>query len=141
MRITQLLSFVLFASSAVVIAAPVQACRCQPPPPPKVAMEQAMAVFAGKVVSIEPNRSHGLTVTFEVDKAWKGVAEKKMIITTPTNSCGHRFEKGKEYVVYASGKVGSIPDTNLCHRTKLRDQAAEDLKELGAGKAPEAKKE
>jgi len=102
-------------------------------------MEEATAVFLGKVVSVEPNRSHGLNVTFEVDRAWKGVDGKTALITTPTNSCGHRFQKGKEYLVYATGKAGGVPDTNLCHRTRSRDQAADDLKELGDGKAPQKK--
>ena len=130
------MSFFLSAFTLMIAASPASACRCKAPPAPKVAMEQATAVFVGKVVSVEPNRSHGVNVTFEVNRAWKGVDGKTMLITTPTHSCGHRFEKGKDYIVYATAKGGGVPDTNLCHRTKALSAADEDLKELGDGKAP-----
>ena len=40
-------------------------------------------------------------VTFEIAELRKGVAMKKVVVETYTNSCGLRFEIGEEYVVYA----------------------------------------
>lgn len=103
-------------------------------------MAKATVVFVGRVTEVAQNRDQGVMVTFQVERAWKGVDAKQFIITTPNNSCGFRFTKDQEYVVYATGENGQVPGTNLCHRTRAKTAADEDLKELGEGKVPDAAK-
>ncbi|MBL8795644.1 MAG: hypothetical protein JNM56_17195 [Planctomycetia bacterium] len=100
-------------------------------------MKQATAVFAAKVVKIEEagaNRS----VSLEVQKVWKGVEEKKLVVSTSKSgaSCGYGFQEGKAYLIYAYQEAKApMLRVSLCSRTTPLDKAETDLKELGAGKA------
>jgi len=121
-------------------AKPVQACSCLRPPEAPVALKEAGAVFVGKVTGIEREKD-GLRVTMEVDRAWKGITAKSVIVKTASDSamCGYNFEIGKSYLVYthatkaADGKQPELA-TNICTRTCHIDQAADDLKAIGEGK-------
>jgi hypothetical protein len=51
--------------------------------------------------------THVLKIRFEIIEKYKGSSHpKKVVIYTPLHSatCGYRFKKGKEYIVYASTK-------------------------------------
>jgi hypothetical protein len=51
--------------------------------------------------------THVLKIGFEIIEKYKGSSHpKKVVIYTPLHSatCGYRFKKGKEYIVYASTK-------------------------------------
>lgn len=119
------------------------ACSCVMPPPPEDALNEANAVFSGEVVEIIENKklfggSYGKTVHFKVDKAWKGAVESEMIITTGNDGgdCGFAFEKGRNYLVYASMSnmyVEGTLSTTICHRTTELSSATEDLNALGEG--------
>lgn len=113
------------------------ACSCMRPPAPLTALEQATAVFAGKVTSINQTEAYNLQITFQVSQTWKGEAEKTLVVDTPLNSamCGIYFEIGEKYLVYAYGDENQL-STNLCSRTKLTSQAEEDLLMLGGGQLP-----
>jgi hypothetical protein len=124
---------------AVAGAGLAQACSCIPPPPPKKALEQAHAVFSGKVTKIEEAGEGELSVTLELATTWKGAADKELTLFTANQSaaCGYGFEKGKTYLVYAHQiKRGEakVLETNICTRTALLADAKDDLKDLGAGK-------
>ncbi len=111
------------------------ACRCAPPPEPKKALEKSAAVFMGKVTSVD-----GGTITFEVEKSFKGVKTKKVKVMTSTSSaaCGYGFTKGEVYVVYCrSGGADKILRTGLCDRTRPASRAKADLDALGEGIAIE----
>jgi hypothetical protein len=113
-----------------------QACRCPPPPPPEESMAKSTAVFVGRAVSVEREGGTRVSVKFAVDRTWKGDDAKEVVVVTPTNSCGRTFEKGKQYMVYATADEGGTLGTNLCDRTMPHEQAADDMKALGEGKEP-----
>ncbi|MDN4606954.1 hypothetical protein [Sporosarcina highlanderae] len=121
------------------------ACSCIAPPPPEDALEKANAVFTGEVVEIEEKRKLfggfiGKKVQFKVDKAWKGIDESEIVISTGQSDgdCGFSFVKGQKYLVYAS--VSSMYEENnyslsttICHRTTELTNATADLNALGEG--------
>ncbi len=112
------------------------ACDCAPNPPPKEALKKASAVFSAKVVKIEEAGAQR-SVSLEVLRAWKGVEEKKLVVSTAKSSasCGYGFQEGKTYLIYAY-KEDKAPmlRVSLCSRTQALDKAEGDLKELGEGK-------
>jgi hypothetical protein len=115
-----------------------QACTCAPPPPPRESLAQSDAVFAGTVKDLRVRRGV-VTVTFEVSRAFKGVRDRRVTLTTAESSaaCGFFFEKHKSYLVYAfdanPGRAVEL-HTTLCTRTRLLSEARYDLDELGGGK-------
>jgi hypothetical protein len=117
------------------------ACTCVPPPAPTAALEDAAAVFSGKVVQIKKHKPAGdifsaVEVVFRVDEAWKGVGKKTVTVFTSSQSaaCGYGFSKGHTYLVYASGNSRGRLSTSICSRTKRLKDAREDLDALGAGR-------
>jgi hypothetical protein len=131
--LTPLLIAAIISASSVPSAL---ACSCLPPPPPKEAMEKSTAVFSGKVTKIELDEAkHRRTVTIEVDRAWKGMDKKTVVITTASDGamCGYGFQKDKSYLVYAHGEDGKL-STNICTRTRGIEQAKADIEALGEGK-------
>ncbi len=111
----------------------VLACSCMPPGDPKMEMEQATAVFVGRVYSIE-NSGGTMWVHFEVSEVWKGPYQSLLTVQTAESSaaCGFNFMQSTEYMVYAYGDT-NIPQVSLCSRTRPLSEAAEDLKLLGPG--------
>lgn len=114
-------------------------CSCVPPGPPRQALAQAGAVFAGRVVSVtEPREAPGdpdrpyVEVRIVPERRWKGAAGDTVTVLTPPNSavCGYAFETGREYLVYAEGGEGLR--VFLCSRTAALADAGEDLAALGA---------
>lgn len=110
-----------------------QACSCLAPPAPKIALEQAAAVFVGHVTSVEKGAGSN-TFQFAVSKKWKGVKGDVATIVSGSNSaaCGIVFDNDRDYLVYAYKiKDSEQLATNLCMRTKRVADAAADLAELG----------
>jgi len=102
----------------------------------------ADAVFSGEVVKVIENkgiiRGYGNVVHFKVDKTWKGTGDSEMVITTGYGGgdCGISFEKGQQYLVYATMSdmyMSGTLSTTTCHRTTEISSATEDLNELGEG--------
>lgn len=128
---------VLIAASILVLTSnAASACVCFPTTPKKN-FRNSRAVFAGKVIDIMPqtdiNRETSdslvaFKVTFEVSKVWKGKVDKQQVVLTSKSfpGCEYSFEKGKEYLVYASGEELTI-QTELCHTTKPLANAQADL--------------
>lgn len=142
-------------------AAPAEACTCIPNPPPRQALEQADAVFAGRVVSIagrETGEGEGddgpgasrffprLEVVLQLEKIWKGAQEltgddptdATVTVTTASQSaaCGYGFQVEGRYLVYAFRQrmeEAGEPEwtTSLCSRNAPIGKAAEDLEALG----------
>lgn len=139
----------LFAASLLVLNAnAANACSCVPTTPQQ-SLKNSNAVFAGKVINIahessknpEVSASWGeFKIRFEVSKVWKGKIEKQQVVLTSDSSaaCGYSFEKGKEYLVYASDQESTIR-TGLCSGTKPLANAQTDLAVLGRGNVPAPK--
>lgn len=137
---------VLMATSFLLLgASSVLACSCMPGTPESY-LENANAVFSGKVIDIieqTPNSTvsselpEAKRVIFEVSQVWKGKNKKQLVVTTAQSSaaCGYYFQKGQRYLVYASGKSAKL-QTGLCSGTKDLSEAQADLAVLGRGKAP-----
>jgi hypothetical protein len=122
---------------------------------PKKAAREADAVFMGvadQVIFVMDGRPVGpevdrlsefvrMIVIFRVTKAWKGVRETRIAITTgpdPDVECGFPFEKDGLYVVYADqvkyargGREGWELSTSRCHRTRGGPAALSEARALG----------
>ena len=127
----------------------VHACKCVEPGSPSEEMEKFVAVFAGRVVSIEhsfdPNAAavgpgDRTTVGLEVSTVWKGTVHEDMYVTTPPTggSCGFAFTEGEEYILYAhdSAYDDGGYTVSICSRTALLSHAQADIEAFGDGDAP-----
>lgn len=133
------LSALILSATLIVGETSARACSCAPPKSPSIEQERAAAVFSGGVTAVKEqkatsNSSGMMEVVFDVDKAWKGVNSRTIIIFTASNSaaCGYGFRVGVDYLVYAYGAEGQLR-TGLCSRTKRLSEARADLDELGSG--------
>jgi hypothetical protein len=114
-----------------------RACSCLPPPPPEEALENAAAVFEGRVAGVSRD-GRQQRFSFEVLRVWKGELEPQVEIITATSSaaCGRSYAAGDIYVIYAyRGPDGALAD-GLCTRSRERSRAVEDLAALGPGREP-----
>ncbi len=139
---------VLLATSLFVFSSnAASACSCISTTPQQN-LKNAGTVFAGRVIDVvdeaelHPEVSRpllGFKITFEVSNVWKGQANRQFVVRTSDSSasCGYSFEKGREYLVYASNQ-GSQLETGLCSGTKSLANARRDLAVLGRGKTPTA---
>ena len=124
------------------------------------ARRNADAIFRGHVVRIDtlaqdtsalasdptqaPPRFIRATViryAFAVERSWKGPRERQLVVTNydVDTSCGRHYKDGASYLVYA-GKDRRAAEpyrlsTYSCSRVRS-GEAEEDLKVLGAGRAP-----
>lgn len=122
------------------------ACSCAPSPSVAASLSSAAAVFSGKVTKVDApqgqviSSADPVTVTFAVQKVWKGATESQLVVTTALDSasCGYNFELGQEYLVYADQNdgAGAALSVNLCSRTTILPQAQGDLAALGEGQTP-----
>ena len=125
----------VFASLLVgLICQPAYAFKCKEPGTPRQELEKAAAVFIGTATKINEESSYKI-IEFKVEKSWKGPTTKSITVRTGKHLYGYRFTTGKKYLVYAYGE-GEL-ETSRCGRTKSKESATMDLKELGEGKAPE----
>ena len=122
---------------------------------PQESFERSSAVFSGRVIDVvdqsrvneqtprgeDSNFLSGVKVRFEVSKIWKGKLEQQIVVTTSGSSasCGYSFQKGAEYLVYASAQEAKL-QTGLCSGTKPLSQAQADLAVLGTGETPTAER-
>ncbi len=114
------------------------ACDCEVPKSALKALKQVNFVFQGEIIKHESSGSliGGETVAFvNVDRVWKGLNESEILVYTDWSTCGFKFEDGKSYLFYAYERSGKPFITN-CSKTKLLEQADDDLKELGQGRFP-----
>ena len=133
----------VFASSGTI-----HACECVESNSPTERLNEASAVFLGRVVkmhfedwpfdidstAVPPEEP--LTVEFNVHTVWKGEVSKVTHLTTARSEpCGFPFNMFQDYLVYADGKVGSL-EVRACSRTQPVLDAEEDLAILGDGYPP-----
>lgn len=85
----------------------------------EAAFTNSVAVFSAEVLEInEKPNVYNVSVKFKVNKSWKGIKTKEIVLTTGRGGgdCGYRFEVGKKYLVYAYGKTNEL-GTGICSRT------------------------
>ena len=112
-----LLAACLAASLVPITAAPAAACSCAYATPEEQA-NNARVVFTGRVLKIEQAQPR-LVVRFRVTKVYKGEADRRVQVVTPSDSaaCGCSFREGSRYTVFGSRSREPVP-TNLCSGTK-----------------------
>ena len=138
MKITK---FVLASVTLLFLYDAAYACRCLPGKP-SADISRSVAVFSGKVIKVmfkqPPYEIGRYTVTFEVERVWKGEIKKKTVLITRASSCDVRFREGESYLVFASMLYdGSGLTTHKCSRTGLVADRKEDIELLGEGEVPE----
>lgn len=124
------------------------ACSCIVPEVPE-AFRAARAVFVGEVTEIVAPRTDNrkapladqlYAIKFKVEKYWKGVSSKEIIILSDQGRAGcfswGPFLKGQKYVVYGERLLRSGAHKRAlavlfsCNRTALLADASEDLRML-----------
>jgi hypothetical protein len=138
MKITK---FILASVALLFLYDTAYACRCLAQKP-SADISRSSAVFSGKVIEVTfkqpPHEVGRYTVTFEVERIWKGEPKKRMILNTRATSCNFHFREGESYLVFASMLYdGSGLTTHKCTRTGLVTDRKEDVELLGEGKIPE----
>ena len=139
-----LLALPVFASSGTI-----HACDCVESNSSTERLNEASAVFLGRVVrmhfenwpfdiettAVPPEEP--ITVEFNVHTVWKGKVSKITHLTTARSEpCGYPFKMHEDYLVYADGEVGSL-EVRACSRTQRAVGDHEDLGALGEGYPPE----
>ena len=137
-----------FALSLLVNAESTGACECNESKSTEDRLNEASAVFLGRVVrmrfenwpwdidSADVPPDEPLTVEFIVHNVWKGQVSENMRVTTVRSvGCGYRFNMHLDYLVFADGEQGAL-EVRPCSQTKLTAEAQEDLDALGEGRAP-----
>ncbi|HEX4923560.1 MAG TPA: hypothetical protein VFV50_05720 [Bdellovibrionales bacterium] len=118
------------------------ASSCLPADPSRGYLKTADLIFAGKAVSL--NRSTVMTVEFSVSKVWKGDSkQQRMTVQTSVGELGYNFEKGTEYLVFATLSRTDFKTyhTHICDLTRPLANAASDIAALDkevAAKAEDA---
>ena len=132
-----------FASSGEI-----HACDCVESESATERLNEASAVFLGRVVDIHFEDwpfdidttavplEEPMTVEFNVHTVWKGEVSKVTRVTTARSEpCGFPFNMFEDYLVYADGKTDSL-EVRACSRTQSALAADEDLETLGEGYPP-----
>lgn len=139
-----LLAIFLISNLEIIFSEKAYACSCAGQEPNE-AIENAEAVFVGKVLNIKQERKQKGIVgaieyrdvnLFEVQETWKGINQSQVIVYDNGHdaSCGFNFEEGKTYLVYTyKSKEGGLY-TSYCSRTAEVSKAGGDLNLLGQGK-------
>jgi hypothetical protein len=118
-----------------------RACQCAGSPKPCEAFWQTDAVFTGTVKSLSVISVQRGDATFkyatqqhvvrlQIADIFRGElvgSEVEVITGMGGGDCGYHFERGKQYLVYAS-KFENQLHTGICTRTRLLSKASDDLK-------------
>jgi hypothetical protein len=131
-RPTKRASQLLFAVAIVLlpfVAGDVYGCSCRERQPPCSQYATADVVFSGLVKKITPDEAKvRLKMSFNVEKAFKGVSGTVIELTDSRTSCSAEFDEGKKYLVYAyRSKDGNELYTHYCTRTTELSKAHDDL--------------
>ena len=123
MRTNIIVLSVLFCCSPSFVLA-----QCFVFPKPEEGFARSEVVFLGKVIDRRATGVEGDHVivdiaTFQVQRLWKGQIGREVQV-----GADRPFERGKQYVVFASGEP--LSTTILCRWTELRERAASKLEWL-----------
>ena len=111
------------------VAGDVYGCRCGNRQPPCSQFADADVVFSGLVTKITPDeRKYRQTISFNVEKPFKGVSGTVVELVDIRTSCSVDFKEGKKYLVYAyRTEDGKELHTHYCTRTTELSEANDDL--------------
>jgi hypothetical protein len=125
------------------------ACDCSFEQDPIRALNEAGAVFSGRVVQVgEDVKWNALkgevyewrnAARISVEQSWKGISQTEVIVMTSSGGCGFEFNVGESYIVYAykDDRTGDTEwHTSLCSKTSQLSSAADTVQKLGEGKKP-----
>ncbi len=134
------------------------ACTCNGPAHPAVAVEQSDAVFLGRVLFVAYGdhdtqvdclelrggtqarfESDLLIACIRVDHAIKGTSEASTVkVTTASHgpACGASLRLGEDYILYAAERREGAFRTSSCTRTSIVSEANTDLEFLGIQRSP-----
>ncbi len=139
---------IVFAVPVFASSGEVHACECVESDSAQERLDEASAVFQGRVVEMQFEDwpfdidstavplDEPLTVEFIVHKVWKSEVSKiTRLRTARSEPCGFPFKMFKDYLVYADGNTGSL-EVRACSRTQPALDAEEDLAILGDGYPP-----
>jgi hypothetical protein len=98
-------------------------------------LRRAVAVFVGEVIARDT-----LTVTFDLERVWKGELEKKLTMSTGAvanadgtvsiSSCDYSFTLGEKYLVFAYGRSLTDMRASQCTHTAPLKQATATIEHL-----------
>ena len=118
------------------------ACVCQAAGPPCQNAFRVDAVFLGTVRAMStldgtPDSPfpRGLVV-FAIERAFRGVQDATVEVTTSGGDCAYAFKNGERYLVYGFRSSDGRLSTSICSRTRLAAQAADDLRFLAQLSSP-----
>ena len=112
------------------------ACTCENPRTPAQEFETVDAVFSGNVVKMtelktEQGLIEGYLVKFSVEKSWKLIDRREVIIfTAGVGMCGFPFDVGETYLVYAIRGNRKELTTGVCYKTAKLKFVQKELKDL-----------
>ena len=86
------------------------------------------AVFAGRVVAMEPGGGQRRGVTLHVLERFRGnIPAREAVITVQGSNCAYPFKIGESYLVFAAEIEAGVLDVSLCSRTQLLRNAGRDV--------------
>lgn len=115
---------VVAAAALMSFAGAVEACSClsiDSPPACELYKRPGLVAFVGRAVQVPPNRAAG-RVRFRVTQAIKGVAGPDVSVLNEESgaACGHQFQQGEDYVVFASRNADGDIEIARCSDTIWR---------------------
>jgi hypothetical protein len=137
----------LFCCISTIFPTKSYACSCIYKPDPNKALEQAKAVFSGKVLEVKQEildvdgiLEYRKAVLFNVEQTWKGVSQTQVIVNTNfggESSCGNEYKVGQIYLVFANNYDNkNTLQTSICSLTKEFSSANMELNKIGEGNKP-----
>jgi hypothetical protein len=118
----------LVMGGALAMPAIAHACTCTGVVPSSASFRASAAVFVGKVVRIDKQTAVAFdgNTTFDVLHVFRGRLERQAVMLPGGGTCSEPFEVGQTWLVYAFDSGGALT-TNRCTRSRLRDEAAQDI--------------
>ena len=117
-------------------ASPAAACSCAQVDI-DAAIEDATAIFEGRVDQVVEAQSGSVALSFSVVRVWKGdIGQHANVYSSAGSGCGFQARTAETYLMYARARSDGELQTDACSRSRPVTTAQEDLTHLGAGVVP-----
>lgn len=128
----------MLAITLVLAVPPAFACSCAGPAKYTCEVPAADVIVLAKVVSIEHNVAAfwlSVQVTLDVAERFRGETSDRLVIRTAhgEDACGYAFERGLDYLVFASEHEGKLVVT-YCSATQPAKAATSRIRQLRAAR-------